>query len=458
MKQQHPSSYKDPSGYVFTYKNKLFREIDVSFIKQYTHFMQSGLYNRLVKESLLIPHREVKNIVLTKKGNYVIKPLKIPFISYPYEWCFSQLKDAALLTLKIQKIALEYNMTLRDATSFNIAFYKGSPIYIDTLSFGFYKEGKPWDAYRQFCEHFLAPLALMAYRDVRLSLLLEKYINGIPLNIALTLLPWYRKLQPGILLHLGFHGKSQQYKKDMSFNNQVFPKSSLMGLLGSLESTVKSLVWHPDTTMWSEYETQQKYHSYTRNSIADKKRIVRRYLSKCRPKTVLDVGANRGEFSTLASGLGASVISIDTDPSVVEYQYQQNHAENTKDILPLCIDVTNPTPSIGWANEERLSFLNRIKPDVVIMLATLHHIAISNNIPFKKIAEFLSRITKYVIIEFVPKTDRQVREMLTVRQDIFTEYTEEQFQTQFGVYFSILSSKKIAGSQRTIYVFKKKES
>lgn len=458
MKRNHPSSFKDPSGYIFTYQSRLYREIDPFYINQYTQLMTSGLYHRLVQESLLIPHREDHMLKPEKPGGKIIEPTRIPCISYPYEWSFSQLKDAALATLKIQMIALEYGMSLRDANGCNIQFYQGTPVLIDTLSLGEYEKGKPWVAYRQFCEHFLAPLACMAYTSVHLSFLLAKYGDGIPLDVAQHLIPWYRKIQPGIFFHLVLHGQNQQSSLQTIPSSSQFSLPALKGLVASLEATVRSISWHPDTTQWLSYATQKTHTSYVSSALRDKKKIVETYLKKVHPSVVLDIGANSGVYSKLAANLGSSVLSIDIDPSVVEYQYTNMSGEEKKQIFPLCVDIVNPTPGIGWKNEERLPFLRRIKPDCVMALAVLHHVVIKQGIPLNNLAKFFADSTPWLIIEFVPKTDPHAQSLLRVRQDIFSDYTTPQFEAVFSKYFSIVSSQKIKHSQRTVYLFKRKHT
>jgi len=203
------SSFRDPSGFLFTENGTLFRSVGRLYQQNYDHLIQSGLYNKLVADDLLIPHREIQRPAKTTDDTYkIIQPEIVPFISYPYEWCFSQLKDAALALIKIQKRALDCNMILKDASAYNIQFFKGKPILIDTLSFEIYKENQPWVAYRQFCQHFLAPLALMASRDIRLGQLMRIYIDGLPLDLVSGLLPISTWFKPALLSHIHLHAKA----------------------------------------------------------------------------------------------------------------------------------------------------------------------------------------------------------------------------------------------------------
>ena len=206
------SSFRDPSGFLFWRDGTLFRHLNESYREDYRMLMNSGLYARLTIKRFLIPHTEI--------DDHTIKPEIIPFISYPYEWCFSQLKDAALLTLQIQKEALDTGMILKDARAFNIQFLNGAPIFIDTLSFERYRAGEPWMGYRQFCQHFLAPLALMAYDDARLNTLSRVFLDGIPLDLAARLLPWRSMMRPSLFIHLHAHAKSHGYVSAKQFEGR----------------------------------------------------------------------------------------------------------------------------------------------------------------------------------------------------------------------------------------------
>ena len=209
--RQLSASFRDPSGFLFTRNGILYRQINRAYAEDYARLMDSGLYEKLVKANLLIPHVEVDQAPAEKEAAFkVVQPERAPFISYPYEWSFSQLKDAALATLSIHKRALKLGMSLKDASAYNIQFVRGKAMLIDTLSFEIYKEGEPWIAYKQFCQHFLAPLALMSYRDIRLNQLLRIYIDGVPLDLASALLPFRTKLNFGLLTHIHVHADSQK--------------------------------------------------------------------------------------------------------------------------------------------------------------------------------------------------------------------------------------------------------
>lgn len=451
-----PGSFRDPSGFLFFREGILYRQINRDYQDQFNEFIKSGLYEKLSSKQLLIPHQEVE-IPPENPDNAckVIKPVQIPFVSYPYEWSFSQLKHAALLTLEIQEISLEYGMTLKDASAYNVQFFKGNPIFIDTLSFERYESGKPWVGYHQFCQHFLAPLSLMRYNDIRLGHLLRTYIDGIPLDLTSTLLPKKTWLNLGIMMHIHMHAKSEKKYADMHvpIKSQEVSKNALLGLLDNLTTTIENLQWRPKGTEWAEYYQDT---NYSKDAFEHKKEIVTHFLELAHPETVWDMGANNGLFSRLASNNKIPTIAFDIDPACIELNYREIVKKKEQDLLPLLLDLTNPSPGIGWQNEERDSLMGRGPADTVLALALIHHLAISNNVPLDRIAKFFSKICNSLIIEFVPKRDSQVQKLLMNREDIFKEYDVEHFEGAFSVYFEIENKERIKLSERILYRMKKR--
>jgi hypothetical protein len=456
------ASFRDPSGFLFTQDGVLYRQVNRCYQAEYDLLMQSGLYDRLVKARKLIPHREV-DIEPPEAGlaYRILEPERVEFISYPYEWCFSQLKDAALLTLSIQKTALAHGLSLKDASAYNVQFHDGRPVLIDSLSFEAYREGEPWVAYRQFCQHFLAPLALMAHGDVRLNKLLRIYIDGVPLDLASRLLPWRTHLQFGLLTHIHLHASAQKKYADAAdqakaqARGRSLSKTGLLGLVESLSSTVKSLKWEPQGTEWGDYYDAT---NYTRPAFEQKMRIVESYLEKIQPRKVWDLGANTGVFSRLAAQKAAVTISSDIDEAAVEKNYRQAKKDKEEKMLPLVLDLTNPSPAIGWHNRERDSFIDRGPVDAVMALALVHHLAISNNVPLADLADFFAALGRWLVVEFIPKDDSQVKRLLASRKDIFDDYSREGFEQAFSRRFTILETTPIEGSSRTMYLMQKRAS
>ena len=454
---RNPASFRDPSGFVFHDNGRVFRTISYSYKNDYDHLISSGLYGELVSKKMLVPHEEVENDKLADSDIYkIIQPRKVSFISYPYEWCFSQLKDAALLTLAVQETAIRYGMSLKDASAYNVQFIDGKPVLIDTLSFELFDEHKPWIAYNQFCRHFAAPLALMAYRNVDLGKLLMVYLDGIPLDLASSLLSFKDKLHLWVLIHIVMHARAQAKfalkKSAIKENKNKLSINSHKRLIDSLRSLISSLHLKERTSIWNEYYEENHTDEY----YAHKKELVTSFLDIAKPENIWDLGANTGLFSRIAAERDIKVVSSDFDARSVEMNYQMMKRSNEKNILPLIVDLTNPSPAIGWGNSERESLLGRGPVDMVMALALVHHLAIGNNLPFSNMAELFSKVCKWLIIEFVPKDDPKVKFLLRSRKDIFLGYDEEEFEKEFLKFFSIEQKNEINGSRRKLYLMKKR--
>ncbi|MCX7835747.1 MAG: SAM-dependent methyltransferase [bacterium] len=455
--EAEPSSFRDPSGYIVQYRNHLYRKVRKCYQPHYDHLMSSGLYNRLVQENLLISHEEVELAELYEPEDYkILQPFRVPFITYPYGWCFSQYKDAALTTLKIQELAIEYGMSLKDASAYNIQFYLGKPIFIDTLSFELFQVEKPWVAYRQFCQHFLSPLLLISKVDLRLGGLNRLFIDGIPIDLAQKLLPFSTKLRPSVYLHIQMHAKYQNKYADATDIQRAkqirLTKNSHLGLVSNLRNVISHLRLPKEFTEWGDY-----YHhtNYTDRAIQFKYNYLERFSQQSIVESVCDFGANNGYFSRIFSKRGILTIALDIDPLAIESCYLSSK-DSKENLYPMIIDLTNPDPSIGWHCEERQSIFERLHMDLGLALALIHHLTISNNIPFEKTAKMFSDACKQLIIEFVPKSDSKVKKLLATREDIFPHYDQNHFEQVYSNHFEILEKTAIPESERFLYWMRKK--
>jgi len=446
---------------MIVHEGQLLRQVNTIYAEHYDLLMSSGLYEELVTKRFLIPHREVEDSPLMQLGVHrILAPEVLPFIAYPYEWSFSQLKDAARVTLSVQKLALKAGMTLKDSSAYNIQFVDSRPLLIDTLSFEKYEEGKPWVAYRQFCQHFLAPLALMSHRDVRLGLMLRDFIDGIPLDLASGLLPMQTRLNFGLLTHIHLHASTQKRyeNKPAAERRQAaqtgrVSKQALLGLIENLQATIRKLDWKPDQTAWANYT---RGDSYSDAGTDHKKTLVLEFLAETGAKRAVDLGGNTGMYSRIASQQGIYTLSTDFDQGAVEINYRNAVKEKAQNLLPLVIDLTNPSPAIGWNNAERDSFVDRCKVDCVMALALIHHLAISNNVPLLNVAQFMAQLGEWLIIEFVPKSDPKVETLLASREDIFPDYMREGFERAFGEVYTMVRSERITESERVLYLMRRK--
>jgi SAM-dependent methyltransferase len=426
------SSFRDPSGFLFTRDGTLLRQVQPSYAPHYDALKASGLYDALVAQRLLVPHVEVPLSEAAAPGAaYVLRPERVPFVSLPYEWCLSQLRAAALLTLRVQQLALEHGMVLKDASAFNVQFRGTEPVFVDTLSFERRVEGDPWVAYRQFCQHFLGPLALQALVDPRLRELSRSYrLAPAPPRFAST----SGRSAPPTLRRVSTKG--------------------IEGIVAHMRGAIEGLRWNGAKTEWGDYEEQLGYDADERSAKHDAVSALLRTLA---PSLVIDLGANAGEYSRIAHEAGARVIAVDGDPSAVERAYARfAAAADPTAVLPLWIDLVNPSPSQGWAHAEWPALTDRTPADVVLALALIHHLAIGNNVPLPDVLGFLMRLGRRAVVEWVPKDDPQVKRLLSSRADIFTGYSEERFRAAAEARFRVASRTPVASTGRVLYLIEPK--
>ena len=454
-----PGSFRDPSGHVFYEKNKVFRSVNYSYKKHYDHLIASGLYDRLINENLLVKHSEVE---LTQKfeGQYkILEAEKVPFISYPYEWSFNQFKDAILLTLQIQLISVKYNMTLKDSTPFNIQFVDNKPIFIDTLSFELIEgDNYVWKPYKQFCEMFLGPICLMSYVDPNLNKLLINNINGVPLNLINKLLPLKSKFNISVFIHIVLHnilkekgdGNSKPTKKQ-----SIITKEKHLNFIKQLENFVSEIKLPSFGSEWGQYN--EETISEKKDYVIDKKRTIKSFLENEQYNLVWDVGSNDGFFSRiLAKKYSEYLISFDIDWRCVDSNYIKCQSLKIKNVFPIILDLSNPTPPVGWMNKERSSVYERFgSPDLISCFALIHHI-INVGIPLENFMNFLCKTNKDVLIEYVPFSDPKCQIIFESRGKDFKYPTQNEFEIILKNQFNIVAKKKLNETNRALYFLRKK--
>jgi hypothetical protein len=410
--------------------------------------MESGLYADLVKDGLLVEHAEVALAYkMTPDASIVIRPRPIPLISYPYEWCFGQLREAALLTLAIQRRALKFGLTLRDGSAFNVQFEGTKPVFIDTLAFQKLRDPQAWPGYEQFCRHFVAPLGLMSQIDVRLAGLLRMHVDGIPLDLAAQLLPWSTRIGGGLRRHI-----HQQTKSPTPESERTKPRakpgdgselSTQLALLDDLEETVRGAVLLMPAVKSPSVSA--------RDGFDEKTGVILTWLNAIKPKTVWDLCFESGEYANLGSEVGAHTTAFSPDPFVVESHFSTLRAQHRPLILPLVLNWANPSPGGGWAGTERSSIFERGPADGTIALNIFHALTIVNDVPMIQVAEFLNRISRHLIVEFPTSKDSEVERLVALKGCHNEEYSRSYFEAAFARNFSILESKTIAGGTRFLY-------
>ncbi|GIZ10124.1 class I SAM-dependent methyltransferase [Flavobacterium sp. UMI-01] len=452
--KRNTSSFRDPSGYVFTENDTVKRIVKPIYFEQFESLSSSGFYKELFAKKFLIEHQEVSK----SDTEIILKATKIPFINYPYEWSFLQYKHAALLTLKIQKHCLQNNFTLKDASAFNITFHEGKPIFIDTLSFDFYKENSPWSAYKQFIMHFLGPLVLTTYFGHDFLKSLSQNLEGLSLEKISKMLPFSSYFSPTVLTNI--HLLAKYDKKFAANKNSVqnnLSKSSQLKLIDNLYDYILNLKVD-ETTEWDHYYNQTNYNE---SAYQLKKEMVINWFSSLKRKSLIDIGGNDGTFSRELLGKEAYIVVADVDPNAVEQNYKQVLKNKEKAILPLVVDILHPSPNIGFNNEERLSFIERATStnfEGCLALAVIHHITLSGNVPFSFSAQFFAKMAPNLLIEFPTRNDSWVQFLLDSKREFkghFDFYNEENFEFAYKEYFQIIEKKPIFGSDRILYNFKR---
>ncbi|MFZ1807737.1 MAG: hypothetical protein WAU36_10965 [Cyclobacteriaceae bacterium] len=456
MLKPESSSFRDPSGYLVIHENVYYRVINKVYASQIELLESSGLLAKLFEHNWLVGHERVNNLESLLPDAYaILKPKQIPIITYPYEWCFGQLKDAALLTLRIQSLALQYEMILKDASAFNVQFFGHRPVFIDTLSFEKYVDGQPWQAYKQFCEHFLAPLCLCAYSGSHYMSLLKLNLDGIRLNLASEILPFQTWFRPSVLLHLHLHSRTIKKFESNSGGkktNTRIKKENLIALTDHLINFVEGLQLRKgERTTWKDYDKQIHYSDNSRKNKGD---IVKDYVGKVDPTVIWDIGGNDGFFSRLVSEPHRLILSLDADILAIEKNYGLNKQLKEDRVMPLCFDMANPTSNLGWAGTERTELPKRSKPEMIMALAVIHHITITHNIPFKMVAAYFADLAEWIIIEWVPADDEKISPLADTSGKSL--YNRKNFEQAFFTYFDCIHEEGISELERTILLLKRK--
>jgi SAM-dependent methyltransferase len=447
-------SFRDPAGYVFRDGQQLFRTVSDGFEPEYLSFRDSGLYGELIGDGLLVEHEEVDPGLAPSPCARLLQIEQLPFVTYPWEWSTGQLRAAAELTLEIQHRALRQSLSLRDASAFNVQFRGHKPIFIDTLSFARTDLGRPWQAYGQFCRHFVGPLALRALVDPRLAELQQRYLDGIPLDLVSQLLPPRTKLSPGLALHVHAHARSiGRSQRSVGRPREIAVTArALQGTVEQLRRLVRTLDGSKETSPWSEYE--QELSHYPAEALALKRSTIKRWLHQVAPHRTVDLGSNRGEYAREAAGVGSDVLAIDGDHATVELTYAGlvDRPPPAGSVTPIFGDLLNPSADVGWANEEREALTRRTNVDLVLALALIHHLAVQGEVPLEHVLVWLARHGRILALEWVPPDDAKVAEMLATRREHLRDYSESAFQQAVGSIGRTIEVVSLTASGRSLHL------
>jgi ribosomal protein L11 methylase PrmA len=451
-------SYRDPSGRIFILGDRVLRTVMPRAAADFEFVRSTGVLERLIAEGSAIAEQRVEPSDLPPAFNdarYVVQHPKLPFVSYPYEWCFAALKRAALLHLDIQIRCLEHNVTLSDASAYNVQFLGPRPIFIDSLSFRRYHEGEFWIGHKQFCEQFLNPLLLRALLGVAHNAWYRGGLEGIPTAELSRLLPLRRKLSWNVLTNVVMPASFQRAATggaDMRIpRTSRLPRVTLRRMLERLRNWIAALVpADRGQTTWSGYAG---HTSYAADETERKRALIAEFAATVRPQLIWDIGCNTGDYAKTALESGAAyAVGFDFDQGALDAAFARAESERLR-FLPLFLDLANPTPSQGWAERERRGLTDRAAADAILGLALVHHLAIGRNIPLEEVVDWLVGLAPNGIIEFVPKSDPMVQRLLRLREDIFDDYVEEVFSTHLRAKAEIVRVVDASATGRRLFWF-----
>jgi len=432
--ERHVASFRDPAGFVFEHEGDIFRAVHPDASGDVDLLFRSGLHDELVEGGLLVPHRaRPDRAELLPEGWTLLQADRLPVISYASEWTDSQLQRAGMVTLDVQRRALKHGMSLKDASAFNVQFHGARPVFIDVLSLTRLESSRPWPAYRQFCEHFVAPLALRRY--LRGSVGGGISLDGVPLATASRMLPARTWMRPPLALHLHMHARASIAGGPHfgSTTGQDGNPSAIIAfrlqLAASLQGALQgSRASQPDSH-WVDYRNNNVYSA---TSAVEKRRFVEQAARISGASRALDLGANDGHYARVLAEAGVACTAVEMDEGCCERVYSTSLAPPYDRLVnTMRVDLTNPTPAHGWAHHERASFAERMRCDLTLCLALLHHLSITHHVPFDRIAAFLAELAPNAVVEYVPPSDPMVQQLLAARTGLTESYLDTLSQSSF---------------------------
>ena len=457
--QFEPGSFRDRDSRVFYGDDAVFRGLSDRALDEWETLSSTTFFPRFITEGKLVHTERIypmgeSSPALVEEWVAVLKHQVIPFISYPYEWSFGILKDAALLLLELVLVALDEDMILKDSSAFNIQWKGAKPIFIDVPSFEKLTPGDPWVGYRQFCQMFLYPLFLLAYKNVSFQAWLRGSIDGIEPEHCNSLMSFRDLLRPGVFMHVYLQSKMQakyaQTQKDTKGDLRAagFNKALIKANVSRLDKIIRCLTWKRAGSQWSDYAND---NSYTETDREIKITFVRNVVLSRPWKLVWDLGCNIGTFSRIAAENASYVVAMDADQLSIERLYQVLKAEGNTSILPLVSNLVDASPNLGWRGLERKALIERGKPDLTLCLALIHHVVISANIPLTEFVDWLASLGTSLVIEFVTKEDPMVKTLLRNKQDNYADYEIEYFEQCLGRAFDVVQRKMLTSGTRILY-------
>ena len=471
-----PSSFRDPANRVFYAGDLVLRGLGPGAVEDWEALAGTNFFPAMVAAGKICRTEPVDPARLADPAPAaadlagwatVLRHERIPYVSYPYEWSFAMLRDAALLHLEMLLAALDEGITTKDGSAYNLQWRGVAPLFIDVGSFARLRDGEPWAGYRQFCQTMLYPLLLQAHLDVGFQPWLRAQIDGIEPGQLRRLFGGLRRFKAGVFKHVHLHDAVQARFSGTTTESARadlraagFSRELTVATVRALAKLVRRLDWQPPATGWTDYRATCTYSDDDR---ARKGEFVTRALKAAGELEaarasggamglVLDLGANDGAYARLAAEHARYVVAVESDPAVVDRLYRQLRDERQERILPLIMDLANPSPGLGWRGRERAAFDQRPTADAVLALALVHHLAIGRNVPLPEVLDWLAGLGRRLVVEFVDPTDPMARRLLANKPaGLFPDYHREAFERLLAERFTVEAREELPSGTRTLY-------
>ena len=456
-------SFRDPSGQVYVVENgadgqRVIRGLTAPAAATVERLLEEPFFRRLLADGdvvdtrFLVPDDPAAAAVKDRGWASAVEHEAVDFLTWPYEWPFSMLKDAALLQLRLLATSVRSGWVLKDATPFNIQWTGTRPVFIDVPSFVPRADGDFWRGYRQFCSMYLIPLMLTAHLGIPHQPLLRSSLEGIPPEDAVRYFSGLRRFKRGVLSHVWFPATVEAWMRRRGGDNTTSGSTrtqrdtALLALLNSLARLVKGLSYRQATPSdWPRYPDTR---SYGDEDFERKKAFVEKHTDTHRPRLLWDLGANTGTFSRIAARHSEIVVAVDGDHESVDVLYRRARESRQPNIVPLVMDLANPSPGQGWAGRERASFVERRQPDMALCLALIHHLRVSANVPVSRLAEWLRSLNATVIVEFVGRDDEMFAKLVGNKGEDYADYTAENFEFELARRFTVEDRLQLKAGKR----------
>ena len=453
-----PGSFRDRSSRVVRHDGRILRMLSAEARASWDALETSRFFPRWVEQGRIVRTERCRDAeaALTALPGWadVLEHEPIPFVSYPYEWSFGMLRDAALLQLELLLASLDEGLMLKDSSAYNVQWRGSQPVFVDIGSFERLEPGEPWVGYLQFCQLFLYPLLLTSLRDVPFQPFLRGSLDGIPVTTMTGLFTVRDWLRPGVFADVYLHAKLQAGSANSSTSvrrevrSSGFSREMIVSNVRRLHRIVSKLRWEASTSEWSEYASDNSYEAADDEA---KKEFVAKAAALRHWERVWDLGSNTGTYARIAAEHADYTVAMDSDPLSIDRLYRELSAAKRRDILPLVSNLADPSPGLGWRGRERLPAGERGRPDLTLCLALIHHLVLTGNVPVSEVIDWLGDLGGHLVIEFVSKSDPMARKLLLNKNDNYNDYERDEFERLLGLRFEIVDRLELRSGTRTLY-------